>query len=68
MHYIGIDLHKNTSQVCIFDESRDAFVERRVRTDFDGLNERPTSTWAPGDARPCLGRGWSAKLSEHFVR
>lgn len=37
MHYIGIDLHKTTSQVCIYDERRDAFVERRVRTDFDGL-------------------------------
>ncbi len=37
MPYVGIDLHKNASQVCIFDEANESYVERRVRTDFDGL-------------------------------
>jgi transposase len=35
--YVGIDLHKNASQVCIYDEETRGYVERRVRTDFDGL-------------------------------
>jgi transposase len=35
--YVGIDLHKSASQVCIYDESAESYVERRVRTSFDGL-------------------------------
>lgn len=37
MAYVGIDLHKNASQVCIYDEETERYVERRVRTNFDGL-------------------------------
>jgi hypothetical protein len=37
VHYVGIDLHKNASQVCIYDEDREKYVERRVRTDLDGF-------------------------------
>lgn len=37
MAYVGIDLHKNASQVCIHNEETDRYLERRVRTDFDGL-------------------------------
>lgn len=37
MHYVGIDLHKNASQMCIYDEETDGYVERRVRTDLDSF-------------------------------
>jgi hypothetical protein len=44
MDYIGIDLHKNSSQVCILTEEGE-LIERRVKTDresFDKLfAERP---------------------------
>jgi len=44
MDYIGIDLHKNSSQVCILTEDGE-LVERRIKTDresFDKLfGERP---------------------------
>jgi hypothetical protein len=44
MDHIGIDLHKNTSQVCILTEDGE-LVERRIKTDresFDKLfGERP---------------------------
>jgi transposase len=44
MDYIGIDLHKNSSQVCILTEGGE-LIERRIKTDresFDELfSERP---------------------------
>jgi transposase len=44
MNYIGIDLHKNSSQVCILTEDGE-LIERRIKTDresFDKLfGERP---------------------------
>lgn len=55
MDYIGIDLHKNSSQVCILTEDGE-LVERRIKTDresFDKLlSERP----------PALGKGFDALL------
>ena len=46
MDYIGIDLHKNSSQVCILTEDGE-LIERRIRTDresFDKLlSGRPTA-------------------------
>ncbi len=46
MDYIGIDLHKNSSQVCILTEDGE-LIERRIKTDresFDKLfSERPSA-------------------------
>jgi transposase len=38
MNYIGIDLHKNSSQVCILTEDGE-FIERRIRTERESFDE-----------------------------
>jgi predicted NBD/HSP70 family sugar kinase len=38
MDYIGIDLHKNSSQVCIVTEDGE-LIERRIKTDRESFNK-----------------------------
>jgi hypothetical protein len=40
MDYIGIDLHKNSSQVCILTEDGE-LVERRIKTDRESFDKLP---------------------------
>ncbi len=39
MEYIGIDVHKRDSQVCILGEGGDVVLEQRVRTQRERLGE-----------------------------
>ena len=64
MEYIGIDVHKRDSQVCILGEGGEVVLEQRVRTQQERLGEllskRPKarilleasteSEWVPGRA------------------
>ena len=38
MDYIGIDLHKNSSQVCVLTEDGE-LIERRIKTDRGSLDK-----------------------------
>ena len=39
MDYIGIDLHKESSQVCILTQDGE-LIERRIKTDGSGANAK----------------------------
>jgi hypothetical protein len=46
MDYIGIDLHKNSSQVCILTEDGELF-ERRIKTDRESFDKLFAELWPP---------------------
>jgi hypothetical protein len=67
MDYIGIDLHKNSSQVCILTEGGE-LIERRIKTDresFDKLfAERPPARIL---VEASTESEWAVRHSPHFA-
>src|SRR5262245_33878789 len=71
MEYVGIDLHKQESQICLLTETGEV-MERRIRTEpqrfAEVLGGRPRgrilveasteSEWSPGASRPWVTRSW----------
>jgi hypothetical protein len=68
MDFIGIDLHKNASQVCILTEDGE-LIERRIKTDresFDELfSERPP---ARGSGRAARARSLMVEAAWSLLR
>jgi hypothetical protein len=46
MHHIGIDLHKNSSQICILTQDGE-LIERRLKTDRQSL-DKMFAVWRDG--------------------
>ena len=55
MDFIGIDLHKNSSQVCILTEDGE-LIERRIKTDRESLDKLFAGSAACAHPRRVLNR------------